>query len=99
LYVKCPTKITIGTHVCLDPNHAPPAGIAGPSIIQLTPTTHEHALSQILNVVHVSTPPAPALALSPSVSSTLAFPFPCTKGGGHESSGSFLMVTIYLLNL
>ena len=95
MYVECPTKIMIGTHVCLDPDHSPPARIAGPSRIQLTPATHPHTLSQILNVVHVSTPPAPALALSLNNSSTLAFPFPCTKGGGRESSGRFFMVSIY----
>jgi hypothetical protein len=34
--------------------------------------THPHTLLQILNVVHVSTPPAPALALSPNISSTIS---------------------------
>ncbi|KAF8062552.1 hypothetical protein FPV67DRAFT_1452360 [Lyophyllum atratum] len=54
-----------------------PAG-AGPSRIQLTPAADSLTLSQILNVTHISTPPAP----SPDTSPAAAFPFPRTKGGG-----------------
>lgn len=72
------------SHEHVDLNRAPPAGEAGPSRFQLTLAAHPQTLSQILNVMHISVPPA---ATSPppahiSSASTSVFPFPCTRGGG-----------------